>query len=109
MLATLRRAGAPYSTKPSALARTLLLSPAGTTSRLDRLEALGFIDRRATPNDRRSSTVVLTAKGLAVIDAAIADHVANEARLLAPLTATERRTLDELLRTMLAQFEGPQK
>jgi DNA-binding MarR family transcriptional regulator len=109
VLATLRRAGAPYSAKPSALARTLLLSPAGTTSRLDRLEALGFIARRATPNDRRSSTVVLTAKGLAVIDAAIADHVANEARLLAPLTATERRTRDELLRTMLAQFEGPQK
>lgn len=106
VLATLRRAGAPYSMKPSVLARTLLLSPAGITSRLDRLEALGLVDRRRDPDDRRSSSVVLTTKGLAVVDAAVTDHVANEARLISPLTATERRTLDTLLRKLLAQFES---
>lgn len=106
VLATLRRAGAPYSIKPTALARTLMLSPAGMTSRLDRLEALALVDRRPDPDDRRSSSVVLTKKGLAVVDQAVTDHVANESRLIAPLTVAERRTLNTLLRKLLVQFEG---
>jgi DNA-binding MarR family transcriptional regulator len=38
-------------------------SPNGITSRLDRLEKLGLIERRASPEDRRSLLVVLTAQG----------------------------------------------
>src|SRR5687768_1923065 len=103
VLATLRRAGEPYSMTPSGLARMLLLSPAGMTSRIDRLEERGLVERRPAPDDRRSTSVVLTSEGLAVVDAAVTDHVANETRLVAPLSATERRTLDTLLRKLLAQ------
>src|SRR5262245_1064940 len=71
VLAALRRAGAPYAIKPSVLARIMLLSPAGMTSRLDRLEALGLVERRPDPDDRRSSAVVLTPKGFEVIEAAM--------------------------------------
>lgn len=38
------------------------------------------------------------------VDAAVEDHVADEARLLERLTDRERRTLDGLLRKLLAQF-----
>lgn len=105
VLATLRRVGEPYSMTPTAVARLLMLSPAGMTSRLDRLEQRGFVERRPAPDDRRSTSVVLTKEGLAVVDAAVTDHVANEARLVSPLSVTERRTLDGLLRKLLAQFE----
>src|SRR5688572_27524247 len=77
VLATLRRGGAPYEMIPSALARVLMLSPAGMTNRVDRLEAAGLVDRRPDPADRRSSWVVLTRAGRTLVDAAVTDHVAN--------------------------------
>jgi DNA-binding MarR family transcriptional regulator len=105
VLAALRREGEPFSLTPGALARTLMLSPAGMTNRVDRLVARELVERRADPDDRRSLLVVLTASGRELVDAAVTEHVANEVRLLAGLTATERRTLDRLVRTLLAQFE----
>lgn len=105
VLAALRRLGDPHVTKPTDLARTLLLSPAGMTSRLDRLERAGLIERRADPDDRRSSLVVLSPSGKRAVDAAVTEHVANEARLLAPLSASERASLDRILRKLLSQFE----
>jgi len=106
VLAAIRRLGKPFTTTPSALTRALMLSPAGMTSRLDRLEAAGFIERLADPGDRRSLLVVLTKKGQTTIDAAVVDHVANEERLLAGLTARDRTALDNLLRKLTKQFES---
>ena len=102
VLAALRRAGPPFTLTPTVLAQTLMLSPAGMTSRLDRLEAQGLIERRPDPSDRRSTLAVLTVAGRELVDAAVTEHVANEARLLSPLSADERRTLDGLLRKLLA-------
>ncbi|HEX5616605.1 MAG TPA: MarR family transcriptional regulator [Acidimicrobiia bacterium] len=104
VLAALRRAGDDAEMTPTGLSRVLMLSPAGMTNRLDRLVAAGLVERRADPDDRRSSRVRLTGEGRAVVDAAVADHVANEARLLAVLTDTQRRALDGALRALLAQF-----
>jgi DNA-binding MarR family transcriptional regulator len=101
VLAALRRAGAPHVMTPTALTRTLMLSPAGMTNRLDRLEAAGHIERRADPDDRRSLLVVLTRQGRELVDAAVTDHVANEARLLGALSPRQRSTLDGLLRALL--------
>lgn len=105
VLAALRRHGEPFTLMPTDLSRQLMLSPAGMTNRLDRLEAAGHIARRADPSDRRSSLVVLTAQGLAAVDAAVADHVDNEARMLRALSATERTALDRMLRKLLTQFD----
>lgn len=104
VLAALRRCGDPFVMMPTELAATLMLSPAGITNRLDRLEAAGHIERRADPSDRRSSLVVLTARGRDVVDRAVTAHVANEARLLSPLSATETAALDRALRKLLQQF-----
>lgn len=105
VLATLRRSGAPYALRPTDIARQLMLSPAGMTSRLDRLEAAGLVARSLDAQDRRSWLVSLTERGRATVDAAVADHVANEAALLEPLSASQRNALDRALRALLAQFE----
>lgn len=105
VLASLRRLGAPYTATPTVLTRTLMLSPAGMTARLDRLERDGYIERRPDPDDRRSSLVVLTEAGFDRIDAAVTDHVATEERLLSSLTDRQRKALDDALRAVLRQFD----
>jgi DNA-binding MarR family transcriptional regulator len=106
LLAALRRSGAPYELNPTELMRTTMLSSGGMTKRLDRLEDAGLVARRPDPGDRRGTLVGLTRRGKAVIDAAVVTHVANETRLLQPLSATQRRALDELLRILLADLEA---
>ena len=106
VLAALRRAGAPHTLTPTVLARSLMLSPAAMTNRLDKLTAAGLVVRELDPGNRRSILVTLTSDGLARVDAAVADHVANEERLLAGLTADQRAALDELLRTLLGSLEN---
>lgn len=109
VLAALRRSGEPFTMTPTALARLVMLSPAGMTNRIDRLEAAGLVERRPDPGDRRSSLIVLTDSGRERVDAAVTDHVANEAGLLAGLSAAERRSLDDLLRKLLAGLEPPEE
>lgn len=101
VLAALRRAGEPYTLTPSLLADRLMLTRAGMTSRLDRLEAAGLVERRLDAEDRRSFLVRPTARGLEVVDAAVADHAANEARLLQDLNPADRAALDRVLRMLL--------
>ena len=108
VLATLRRLGAPYVATPSRVTQSLMLSPATLTSRLDRLEKIGLIERRADPEDRRSLLVALTEDGFDRIDAAVTDHVATEEQILGVLTATQRRALDDALSALLRPLEsGP--
>ncbi|MQY22305.1 MarR family winged helix-turn-helix transcriptional regulator [Nocardia macrotermitis] len=107
VLAALRRSGEPFELTPSALAETLMLSRAGMTSRVDRLERAGYVRRVADRSDRRSLRVALTPTGLELIDIAVADHVTTEQRLITPLTTRERTELDQLLRKVLAHLEDP--
>jgi len=108
VLATLRRLGPPYVAAPSRVTQSLMLSPATLTSRLDRLENMGLIERRADPEDRRSLLVALTDAGFDRIDAAVTDHVETEEQVLGVLTSTQRRSLDDALSTLLQSLEsGP--
>jgi DNA-binding MarR family transcriptional regulator len=101
VLATLRRSGMPYTLAPTAVSRWMLLSSAAMTNRVERLEAAGLVDRRPDPGVRRGLVVALTPDGRRVVDAAVADHVENERRMLEPLSEDERRTLNALLRKLL--------
>lgn len=103
VLAALRRAGPPFVLRPTDLSRQLMLSPAGITSRLDRLAEAGLVERSPDPDDRRSWLIRLSRDGERKVDAAVTDHVANEERLLAPLTKAQRRALDDALRHLLGQ------
>jgi DNA-binding MarR family transcriptional regulator len=102
VLAALRRAGDPFTLTPTALARTLVLSPAAMTNRLDKLEAAGHVERRLDPGNRRSMLVTLTGPGRAAVDALVTEHVANERGLLAALPAADLAQLDGLVRRLLA-------
>ena len=105
VLAALRRSGPPYQLSPTELYSSLLISSGAMTNRIDRLEEMGLVERHPHGDDRRSINVSLTGKGKNVIDEAVADHVENERRMLAVLTAEERRTLPNLLRKLLVHLE----
>jgi DNA-binding MarR family transcriptional regulator len=104
VLFTLRRAGAPHRLAPSAISAALLVSSGTLTSRLDRLERKGLIRRAAHPTDRRSTEVELTPKAVRLVDAGIAQHVANEQAMLAGLSDREQAQLDRLNRKLLAHL-----
>ncbi|MBF6297278.1 MarR family transcriptional regulator [Nocardia amamiensis] len=106
VLAALRRAGEPFELNPSVLADTLMLSRAGMTGRLDRLEAAGLVRRVADAQDRRAILVALTAAGRELVDAVVTEHTANETRILSVLTAGQRRELDRIARILLSSMEA---
>lgn len=99
ILATLRRGGEPYARTPGELARHTMVTTGAVTKRVDRLVASGLVSRSASGDDGRGRVISLTPEGRRVIDAALADHLANEERLLSGLDADQRRTLEALLRS----------
>lgn len=91
VLAALRRAGRPYRLTPTALSKALMVTSGGMTKRLAGLERRGLVRREPDPEDGRSTAVSLTREGVRLVDAVLADHVANQQRLLVGL---DRRELD---------------
>jgi DNA-binding MarR family transcriptional regulator len=106
MLATLRRAGAPYRLSPTELFRSMMVTSGTMTNRIDRLTEKGLVRRIPDPEDRRGILVELTEQGRELIDSALILHVANEARLLQPLSREEQSTLTVLLRKWLSSLEN---
>jgi DNA-binding MarR family transcriptional regulator len=104
ILATLRRHGPKGGLTPTALLRSVVLSSGGMTSRLDKLEASGLIERQPDPTDRRGVVVSLTAKGKKVIDAATATRFREAEQSLPPLSADQREVLADLLRRWLLRL-----
>ncbi|QRG05312.1 MarR family transcriptional regulator [Xanthobacter dioxanivorans] len=102
VLSALRRAGLPYSLTPKQLAESLLLSGAGMTNRLDRLESLNLIARLPEPNDRRSLKIQLTQKGVKLIDEIIPKFVEAQHRLVARLGLADTEMLLGLLERLSA-------
>uniref|UniRef100_UPI003BAB33E6 MarR family winged helix-turn-helix transcriptional regulator n=1 Tax=Stappia sp. TaxID=1870903 RepID=UPI003BAB33E6 len=98
LLATLRRAGPPYALSPGALIEATMVTSGTITNRIDRLVAAGLVERRPNPQDGRGFLVSLTPEGFSRIDACVTDHVATQARLVAPLDAADRAALEALLR-----------
>ena len=106
VMAALRRSGAPYEASPTDLAASTMITSGGMSKRIDRLEGAGLVTRRVGSGDARGRVIALTAEGKALIDAAFADHVANEQRLLAMVPASERAALEATLAGWLAHFEA---
>ncbi|MER8367858.1 MarR family transcriptional regulator [Mesorhizobium sp. M1348] len=104
VLATLRRSGPPYALTPTALYEATMVTSGAMTNRLDRLEKSGLIKRGPHPDDRRGIVVQLTKKGLALIDEAVAAHVANEHQILSGLARPEQIMLARLLEKLIASL-----
>jgi DNA-binding MarR family transcriptional regulator len=102
VLATLRRAGEPYSLSPKRLSDTLMLTTGGMTGRLDKLERSGLITRTPDPADRRSLRAQLTPAGLELIDRAVAHGLQVQREALSALKPADARRLADLLRDLSA-------
>ncbi|MCC9307358.1 MarR family transcriptional regulator [Kitasatospora sp. RB6PN24] len=102
VLATLRRAGEPYTLSPRELTRTLMLTTGGMTGRLDKLERAGLVTRSPDPHDRRGLRVTLTPTGLDIADRAAGAGLAVQQQALAGFSDEEVATLNALLRRLLA-------
>ncbi len=106
VLATLRRAGEPYTLSPRQLSSTLMLTTGGMTGRLDKLERAGLLRRSPDPHDRRGLQVTLTEEGLSRIDEAVGVGLAAQTEALAALGTEKAGQLADLLRELLASTEG---
>lgn len=106
VLATLRRAGAPYRLSPTQLYKSLLVTSGAMTHRLNRLEAVGSIVRVADPEDKRSMLVALTDAGIAKSEQALRVHTETQNSLLAALDASQQLQLKSLLSQLLVASEA---
>jgi DNA-binding MarR family transcriptional regulator len=109
VLSALRRAGPPFQLTPGALLRATLVTSGTMTNRIDRLAASGLVRREPDPKDRRGVLVTLTERGRSAVDAALADLLDRERKLLAGLDEDQRQALAGLLRTLLAPFDADQQ
>jgi len=106
VLATLRRAGEPYTLSPRQLSSTLMLTTGGMTGRLDKLERAGLVRRSPDPHDRRGLQVTLTEEGLSRVDEAVGVGVDAQTEALAALDTEQAGQLADLLRELLTATEG---
>ena len=99
VLASLRRAGAPYQLSPSQLMQETLVTSGTMTNRLDRLEELDLITREQDPSDGRGSLVTLTKAGVRAVDTAMEELLGRERNFLAPLSSDEKK--EDIYETIL--------
>ena len=80
------------------IGKKVLLTSGSITVAVDRLEAKGLVERRASADDRRARIVHLTREGRKLITRAYAEHAADMEHLASELSAAERATLIRLLK-----------
>ncbi|MFC9283172.1 MarR family winged helix-turn-helix transcriptional regulator [Streptomyces collinus] len=88
--------------KLAAMAATLDVNPSTALRMVERLESLGFADRRVNPDNRREVVLTLTPAGRSLVDRVL-DHRRTAVRTLVErLPAPERAGLVPALRALLA-------
>lgn len=105
VLATLRRAGDPYTLSPGEMLSTLMVTSGTMTNRIDQLEKAGWVIRKVNPEDGRGFLVSLTPEGLELINKVIEAHVENQKRLVSGLSQQEQQALNQLLKVFLNTLE----
>ncbi|HEV2086741.1 MAG TPA: MarR family transcriptional regulator [Cryptosporangiaceae bacterium] len=105
ILARLFWTGAPHQLTPTQLA-TGTQAPATTiTSRLDRLEGRGLIERVADPKDRRSLLARLTEEGRELFRRIVVEHARAEEALFDGISVADLERLRKLLDAVMARCE----
>lgn len=106
LLATLRRAGAPYELTPHEVAARTLVTSGGVSQRLAKAERAGLVRRRPSPDDGRSVIVGLTGSGLDMVDRIVEHLFEVEGRSLASLGSTRHAAVVAVLRDVLDELEA---
>jgi DNA-binding MarR family transcriptional regulator len=86
----------------SALATALRCDNSSVTHTVDRLEALGLVERRPAPHDRRVKTVALTEQGMGV-QAEVRRAMAQPPEQIAGLAEADQRVLRDVLTRALGR------
>jgi len=86
---------------PAELADAAGVTRATMTGLIDTLERDGLVRREPDPVDRRMMSVRLTAKAETYLKQMLPGHFQTMARLMAPLSESERKTLVRLLTKIL--------
>lgn len=79
------------------LAQRLLVTKGNVCGVLDRLEAIGWVQRKPDPKDRRANRVHLTAAGRKVVKVLLPEHDSLVVRTLGALPDAGVKSLRELL------------
>ena len=109
VLAALRRAGGTNQLSPGRLLRETMVTSGTMTNRVDRLAARGLVERDLHPGDKRGVLVRLTPAGRLAVDAALADLLAAEQRLVNGLDDQEQSSLAAALRRLLLVYGEPEE
>ncbi|WP_391091487.1 MarR family transcriptional regulator [Vibrio sp. NH-UV-68] len=105
ILATMRRSD-PSGITPTELYKTLMLSSGAVSTRLEQLVKKGVVERVSSECDRRSCKVILTSKGVELVDTTLNAHIDNMDNMLNVLTKKEQQQLASLLCKVLAYKES---
>jgi DNA-binding MarR family transcriptional regulator len=92
----------PEGSRLTGLARGANMTPQAMGELVDELEALGYVERRPDPNDRRAKLIMLTERGHACIAAGIATIEGIEQRIDNILGPRGHAQLRSLLSKLLA-------
>jgi DNA-binding MarR family transcriptional regulator len=106
ILRALRQDGKPYRVAPTALAEQTGVPATTMTSRLDRLEARGFVARAHDPADRRRLLVQLTDVGNAAWEGTMSGLDRCEKDMFTVLGADEQDRLADLLRPLMRYVDA---
>ena len=105
VLFALRRAGSPFTRRPTDLFRALLVTSGAITKQVDRLSKKGIVERLSRESE--VSGVRLTAKGLRMADAAT-DLLAKQSVIepgIKTLSKTERSAGQQFVQHVLMGME----
>lgn len=100
VLATLLRMSGPAGLNAKHLSNSALITSGAMTTRLDRLERAGLIERRPDPDDRRGVLVRLTGRGRKTAGAAVRAVLDAHDAYLAELPDRDRDRLVTALRKL---------
>ena len=106
VMSTLRRQGEPFALPASELAKASLLTPGAMTTRIDQLEAQRLVKRKPDPDDRRGIRVMLTRKGQATVDSAIAARLEAAETAVDGISRKDRSSAERALRLILESVEA---
>jgi len=105
VLNTLRRRGDEGGTKPIDLAQSALITSGAMTSRLNRLERAGLLERGPEPGDRRGVLVQLTERGERLAEESLRGVLAADEAFLDPLSRRQRDLVAAGLKQLLLRSE----
>jgi DNA-binding MarR family transcriptional regulator len=106
LLSVLRRSGEPYRLTTRELAERTLVTPGAISQRIARAERDGLVERHSRGEGSRAVVVTLSPTGHDMVERLVDQVLGREAALVASLTAEQRATLTELLRTLLDDVRG---